>query len=679
MIYGMTGTELPITALDDVDWVAVERGSVVRRLLTNLAGSEPAARTSALRELRRMAPDGEDVHPWVVAALPVLLELVADPARPGRAGVLRLAGDLAGADRTWQLSGATLRAKQVLAQHPGLSTLLIDEDPQVRDAAAYSLRAVARLRSGVAEQLWQRYVDEPDPTVRTTLMCGAVIVGAVGSGLEPTRKRLAWIADSDADVRVRITALAELMALSHPPPFDVETARDTLLEAYRAGLNREPAPLDDEVAPLLAGRRMAAREWTPGYHRIVSAVQVSYRNDVRAHLDLLSRMLDLDAWDARQDALHAARALVQRLRGPYTPLVERAADLLREPNPQVRAAALRLLDGVGEIARPAADALWETLPKAEERIRVSAAGDGPFVWVTPGTQGPVLGSAVRVLAGLRDERVLPMLHRLLDEVPETGDLHRSIAGYGLQAHQVSRTLRRRLRGLRPEMFTEAWRYETHRAGLLRALTAVAPNEAAEHLAEKSIDVATLGLLARTGRASADRTSDIRAALTSGDPAMELAAARAIWLVAGDAEAATTVYDRYFDDRSAQPEHAVAAIDGLKELGIRVKSRARRLSGLSGGRVDGAVAVAAADALWWVAGKRDAARKLGRVWEASPLVRPRIARLWLETEDARHGARFARAELNTAVRHNLSSRGVLTGDLADDERLLALCRRLVARS
>ncbi|WIM99753.1 hypothetical protein ACTOB_003415 [Actinoplanes oblitus] len=658
-------------ALRDIDWATVERGFVVREKLLALTGSEQTARTRALRDLRRMAPDGEDVRPWVVTVLPILLDLVADPEQADRGPILCLIGDLAGADRTWQMAGETLRAKQLLAGHAGLTDLLTDSDPQVRDAAAYTLRAVTRLAPGL---LWDRYVEEPDPAVRVTLVRSCVLAGAVGTGYEPTKRRLAWVAGSDADLRVRITALTELMALLNPPPFDVETARDTLLDAYRAGLNREPEPLDDEVAPLLAGRRMAARQWTPGYNQVLSAIRATYRNDAAAHLDLLDRMLALDAWDAQQDALHAARTLVQRLRGPYAPLVSRAAGLLSDGEPQVRAAALRLLHGADELARPAADAVWAVLPPATDRIRPSA-GDGAFAWVVPGAQGPELGPAVRLLAGLRDERVLPVLERLLDEVPDAAGLHRGIAGFGVRARGTSRTLRRHLRALRPETFAEPWRFETHRANLLRALTAVAPAEAAEHLADKSIDVATLGLLARAGRAAAGRIPAIRTTLTCGDPALELAAARAIWLVAGDAEAATGVYDRYFDDRAAKPEHAVAAIDGLKELGIRVKSRTRRLSALGGSRIDGAVAAAAADALWWIAGKRDAAQRLGRVWESQPLIRPRIARLWVETGDSRHAARHARAELTTALRHNLSTHGVLAGTIGDDERLLELCRRL----
>ncbi|GAA4604944.1 hypothetical protein BJY16_005195 [Actinoplanes octamycinicus] len=658
-------------ALRDIDWATVERGFVVRKMLLDLTGSDQAARTRALRELRRLAPDGGDVQPWVVTALPILLDLVADRDQPDRGPILCLIGDLAGADRTWQLTGETLRAKQLLAGHAGLTDLLTDEDPQVREAAAYTLRAVTRLAPGL---LWDRYVEEPDPAVRVTLIRSCVLAGAVGSGYEPTKQRLAWVAGSDTDLRVRITALTELMALLNPPPFDVETARETLLAAYREGLNREPEPLDDEIAPLLAGRRMAARQWTPGYNQVLSAIRATYRNDAAAHRDLLEQMLALDAWDAQQDALYAARTLVQRLRGPYGPIVSRAAELLRDGDPQVRAAAMRLLHGIDELARPAADAVWATLPPADQRIR-PGVDDSPFAWVTLGTQGPELGPAAQLLAELRDDRVLPMLERLLDEIPETVGLHRGIAGFGVRARGTSRTLRRHLRSLRPETFAEAWRYETHRANLLRALTAVAPNEAAEHLADKSIDVATLGLLARAGRAATARIPDIRTTLTCGDPTLELAAARAVWLVAGDAEAATEVYDRYFDDRTAQPEHAVAAIDGLKELGIRVKSRVRRLSALTGSRTDGAVAAAAADALWWIAGKRDAAQRLGRVWESKPLVRPRIARLWVETGDARHVARCAQAELATALRHNLSAHGVLAGKIGDDERLLALCRKL----
>ncbi|TWG11539.1 hypothetical protein FHX34_106269 [Actinoplanes teichomyceticus] len=669
MIYGMTETEAPLAAAHDADWSSLEHGPAVRRLLSGLAGGDAAAGSTAIGQLYRLAPDGADVRPWVVAALPVLLGLVADPARPDRERLLRLAGDLAGADRTWQMSGQTLRAKRVLAGYAGLTGLLTDTDPRVREAAAYTVRAVARLTPALPGLLRQRYVDEPDPAVRVTLLCSSVLTGAVGSGYQPTKRWLAWVADSDADLRVRITALTELMALADPPPFDVETARDTVLAAYREGLNREPEPVDDVIAPLRSGQRMAARQWTPGYPQVVSAVRAAYRNDVDAQLDLLERMLDLDARDARHDGLHQALALAQRLRGRYTALVTRAAALLHDTDPQVRAAALRLLHGIGELARPAADAVWAALPRVQRRIRPH---DGPVTWIAEGTPGPVLGPAVHLLSALRDERVLPVLHRLLDEAPDTAGLHQRIAGYGVRAHGLSRTLRRRLRALPAG-------HEAQRAGLLHALTAVAPDEAADHLVREPIDVTTLRLLARAGRAAAGRAPAIRAALTGGDPDLELAAADAIWQVAGDAEAAAAVYDRYFDPRYTGVEHAVAAIDGLGRLGVRVAGRSRHLAARMRGRTDAAVVVAIAGALWRITADRNAARTLGPVWESAPRLRPRIARLWVETGDARYAGRYARAELGTALRHNGGRHGLPAPEIDRDERLLARCRELLAQA
>ncbi|WP_221320586.1 HEAT repeat domain-containing protein [Actinoplanes sp. L3-i22] len=655
----MMETELPRTGVHDVDWSLVEDGSAVRQMLSNLAGGDAAARTTALRSLYRIAPDGADVRPWVAAALPVLLGLVEEPEQADRGRILRLVGDLAGADRMWQMSGETLRAKRILAEHDHLLALLTDEDPEVRDAAAYTVRAVCRLSSELVELLWERYIEEPDPGVRLTLVGSGVLAGAVGTGWEPTKRLLAWVADTDADLRVRTTALAELMALTNPPPFDVETARDTVLEAYREGLNREPARLDDLVAPLLAGQWLAARQWTPGYPQVVSAVRGAFRNDVAPQLDLLERMLELDGWDARQDALYEARSLVQRFRGPYGPLVDRAAELVRDQDSQVRAAALSLLCGIGELARPAADAVWANLSR------------GGF-WINDGAHGPMLTPTVRLLADLRDVRLLPTLERMLDEAPDTGDLHPAIAGYGIAARGLSRTLRRLLRALDPAGAAD-------RAGLLRALAAVAPHEAADHLADDPIDLDTLALLARAGRAAAGRAPDIRAALSCGDPGLELAAAYAIWHVTGNADAAAEVYDRYFDDRRAAPEHAVAALDGLRELRIRVKDRARRLVRLRRRQANPAVLAATADALWWVAGNQDAARAIGPVWEAAAPERPRIARLWLATGDVRYGARYARAELDNPLRHNLRGHSVRPAEVSADERLLTLCREVLAQA
>jgi hypothetical protein len=643
--------------LHDIDWSSLEQGKAVPRLLDALAGGEPAA----LRDLYRLAPDGEDVRPWVVTALPFLVDLVSDPEQPLRGDVLRLVGDLAGADRTWQMAGCTLAAKRLLAQWDGLSELLVDEDPAVREAAAYTVRAVYRLIANPTGDLWERFAEEPDADVRLTLLRTSVITGAVGGGYELTKVWLASVADTDEDLRVRMSALTEMMALYNPPPFDPARARATLLAAYRDGLNREPEPVVDMAAPLLAGARMATRQWTPGYHQVVNAIRGTYRDDVTEHLGLLHEMLAMDAWDAKQDALYEARAVVQRLRGPYRPLVDRAAELLFDKDAQVRAAAVRLLQGIGEVARPAADAVWATMSGAKP-------------WIHQGTLIP----AVETLAGLRDERVLPILERLLDDAPDTRDLHQCIAGYGVRARGLGRTLRRRLRALRPETFDERWRYDAYRAGLLEALVSAAPQEAAEHLQQEPLDETGLDRLARTGRASAARAPEIRALLAGSSPAgndaaLTLAAARAILFVAGDAEAAATVYDRYL----AEPALAVAAIDGLAELNSRAAGRAAVLTRLLKARSSpGAVKVAAARALWRITGNPSSARHLGPIWNDEQRLRPRIAGLWVETGMGAYAKRYAQAELAVVTRHNLTKIGLGPAEVSDDELFLADCRRIL---
>ncbi|MEV6348056.1 hypothetical protein [Actinoplanes sp. NPDC051851] len=634
--------------------------SLVPPALGELTAADPVLRHGAIRRLYQLAPDGEDVQPWVVAALPFLMRIALDTGAADRGRILHLVGDLAGADRTWHMAGQTLLAKRALAAEPGLADLLADDDAAVREAAAYTLRAVARLLPGLTETLREQFTVETDATVRVTLLKTSVIAGSTGSDHEVTKLWLAEVADTDEDLYVRITALTEMTALFNPPPFDAGRARETLLGAYRAGLNREQAPIDDTVAPLLAGRRMAARKWTPGFHQVLSAVRATYRDDVHAHLGLLEQLLELDGRDARQDALYQARSVVQRLRGPYTALVRRTAELLHDRDPQVRAAALRLLVGIGEAARPAADSVHVALAHRS-------------LWVTEGVQGPALGPAVQVLAELRDERALPILERLLDEAPHAHDLHFQISGYGSRARRLSRTLQRRLRGLHPEMFAEPWRYDAHRVALLNAVTAVAPQEAADYLAREPFTTTTLGLLARSGRASAGRAPEIRGFLTSDDPSTALAAARAIWHVAGDAESAAEVYHRFVD----VPEHAVAAIDGFAELGISAAKHARRLSAARRRGADSEVVVAAANALWRMSGNPTAAWTLGRAWQEAPRTRPRIARLWAETGSGRYAARYVRAELATVTRHNANHHGMLPSEVTEDEQLLALCRELTA--
>ncbi|MEU4558674.1 hypothetical protein AB0F72_09790 [Actinoplanes sp. NPDC023936] len=661
-----------LAGLHDIDWSSLEHGSAVPRLLADLAGGEP----TALRDLYRLAPDGEDVRQWVVTALPFLLDLVTDTARPLRGETLRLVGDLAGADRTWQMAGQTLTAKRLLAEWDGLSDLLLDEDPSVREAAAYTLRAVYRLITNPTGDLWERFAEEPDPGVRLMLLRTSVITGAVGGGYELTKVWLASVADTDDDLRVRISALTELMALYNPVPFDAHRARETLLDAYREGLNREPEPVADMAAPLLTGARMATRQWTPGYHQVVQAVRATYRDDVDAHLGLLHEMLAMDAWDARQDALYEARSLVQRLRGPYRPLIDRAAELLFDRDAQVRAAALHLLQGVGELARPAADAVWETMSGAK-----------------PWTHQGALSPAVDILARLRDERVLPMLERLLDDAPQTTGLHEVIAGYGVRARGLGRTLRRLLRSLPSPPSSSASAASSasatastsaasaassasaavaYRAALLDALIAVVPQEAADYLMQEPLDLTGLHRLIRTGRAAAARAAEIRTALTSEDPVVALTAARAIWFVAGDAEAAATVYDQYL----TRPDHAVPAIDGLAELNSRAAGRAPLLNYLVKRRTSGEIRVAAACALWRITGNPSSARRLGPIWEVTPRLRPRIARLWVETGMGAYATRYAKAELAIPTRHNLTNRGVSPSEVSDDEQLLADCRKLI---
>jgi hypothetical protein len=196
--------------LDQVPWSRLSHayGSAqdVPDQLTALRSADADRRADALRSLYGSIFHQGTVFEATAHAVPFLLDLVADPATPGRADLLGLLGRLAvGDDEQWlpeqRPAAAGVAAEVVLDTYaavragvPLLGELLGDADPAVRTGAAYLLAwfpdDAARTLPALAV-LAQR--DDHAPAVAAALLAIGLLGGQPDpAALTDTRRLVRW-------------------------------------------------------------------------------------------------------------------------------------------------------------------------------------------------------------------------------------------------------------------------------------------------------------------------------------------------------------------------------------------------------------------------------------------------------------------------------------------------------
>ncbi|QKW23206.1 hypothetical protein HUT16_32675 [Kitasatospora sp. NA04385] len=562
--------------LDTVEWAALkhEQGSAadLPGLLRACAGDDEEAAEDAAAEIHdRMVHLGGWICSAAPAALPFLLRLAADPARPPtvRRSLLETLDMLSGrpaahvppgTDGTWW--AAWERAL------PQTLALLDDPLPAIRRDTARMLTSCPTPGRDLLPALLRRLRTEDDPVTRLCLLTalGAARrrepAGPQGPGARAMLRAL--LADGDLQER-----LGALLALA---PEDL-------------GL---PARHADLVARAL--RDPAVRRWEedggPGHvhgraRRLFPAP---------APATAFVRALLRDHPDAahRAAALEQAGDLLAERRSPAPHLLPALAAHLDDPEPEVRLLALDLLARLGPAAvTPHADRIAALLDDADPTVAALAlwalarGGDprcAPALNAAPET----FGDADHHLLRLRTQGItLPALSEVLARLPG-------------QADALMPVVERRL--ARDGHPSTVYRYGRVLTGW-GAASPAAVERLLARLAEDRVWAVTAETLAGLGPAvlGADATARARAMISARMNGPDVAAATAAWAcwrLGGDPEAAVDALAAHLDDHDA--------LRMLGDLGPHAARCAAPLRVRAADRSDW-VRVRAASALWAATG------------------------------------------------------------------------------
>lgn len=643
-------------------------------LLRGLADADPAVREIALDAMYGGIHHQGDVYACTLEAIPFLLRIAADVGRPGRAEVIELLASIGGADNPEPRIGLYRRAREAVADaYPLWSALAHDPDPPVRAAVPAVLPVCAAQATDCVGLLRDRFAVEAVPQVRAAIVEAAAELAKRGTAPQAIGLWIADVLAHDEDVHVRVTALAasaRIPAQPGLPPVQVHSALELLDAVYTQGTPvTDPAGFTTDTL-IGSVRRLreasAAGRRAPQADQLVRAISNGLADRVDDRIALLSTLLAAPDWERRFDALFPAANLIDGWRGPFDRIVALIGDRLQDDHPGLRSRAARVLEDLGELARPAADSLFVGLSHSQRAVHYSKKDD-QLPWVVEWAQGPPsVGPALKALAGTGDLRALPMLQWALEHDRMPHDVGQLIGGYGEQAAHLLPVIRHRLRKLRKD---------DRRDSLAYAVGAMGPAAAAAvpDLMKLPASSAVVRAFTAIGPAAAAAMPWLRGQVSASDRSVAAAAAEALHAVGGDAAAALAVYDRFltgdvYDQR--------AAADGLGRLGPQAASYAGRLRKLLR-RKDpyGWLRLGAARALWQVAGETASVTPvLEQVWDANAHTRIEIARVWSDMGPAAACAGpLIEAELGRVRRHNAVEDGYGSAQVATDEALLRVCR------
>ncbi|MEU7279582.1 PBS lyase [Streptomyces sp. NPDC045431] len=716
------------TGIDEVDWASLGHAygpaDDVPALLRGLASGDPAEREAALDGMYGTVHHQGDVYDSTLACIPFLLELVASPEVQDRGCIIELLTsiggiDLGGDDEVAALdpedegfedaANYAMASAAIAAGADVFLGLLGDKDREVRLAAPGALASLHGDPARVLVLLRERLTVETDTEVRLALV---EAVGRIALRYESLRDEtaewLAWLTDAAQDPALRLASLAQLARCAPARlPSDVVGRVTGLLAALRRTPRTEPAL---EVRPALevwpALEVEPAREtepfgralWSPlpaGYaweeydahgsgagtgtgagagcgtawaDDLLRTLHCALDDRVDDRIGLVTYQLRSPDWGQRADAVWMCGGLVQTWRGAYDEVVRLVGAQLTHPEPRLRTAAAAWLEGLFELARPAADAL---------AARVAA---DPAPWEPERVGGPAwLGSALLALTRAGDARAVPALACALDEPELNVHLMYAVPHLGEAAAPLAPALRRRLAGLPLDD-----RLSEQAGPLLLALAHLRAVEAlpevvrvlrgAPAFRREWVVESALRAVAAFGPAAREVAGDLRALLGGGSAGLVSMAARALWAVDGDAG---PVLPRLRALLRAPDAHerreaawAVGAIGGAARAAAP-ELRACLTAPDLWLRVDAAVA------LCRVTGDvQEALPVLVAAWRENRYTRVEIAECLAELGPvaAQPAAPLLRSELARQRRHNVSEGSSGDHDIHHDEKLLALCRR-----
>ncbi|MEU9456555.1 HEAT repeat domain-containing protein [Streptomyces sp. NPDC048277] len=657
------------TGIDEVDWASLRHayGSAedVPGLLRGLASADAAEREVALDGMYGSVHHQGQVYDSTLACVPFLFALASRAEVRDRGAIVELLISI-GAESAGPPAQAAVRAGA-----EAFVPLAEDACPGVRRAAAGALVRFLGEPARVLEVLRRRVSAERDEQVLAALTaalglfvrsCPAQAAGAV--------ELLAAQSEPPYAPGTRLAALGQL-ALGAPERLPADLV-PTAVGLLRERSQRRAAGPERAEADTLVGRIRRLRPSDEEGSYLLRTLHRGLDDRVADRIALLVGQLSSpDAMD-RCNAVRMSAGLFREWRADFTVPVTLIGTQLGRDEDQLRDAAVSVLAELFGLAAPAADELHALVVAR------------PDLWVHAWERGrPSLGGPLKGLARSGDVRAVPVLGQLLARPVAPGGLGFEVVHLGPAAAPLAPALRHRL-GQVPLDSPEAAELA---APLLAALTALADTAAVPEVL-RLLRGAPDGLGARDALVGqAVRTLDVLgAAARAAAPVLRrlldtrhaAAAAGALWSAEGDVDVVLPVLLRELTfGRSRSARTAAEQLGRLGTAGRDALPALRRLagSGRAGERT------AAAQALWRIEGDPEPVLPVFRsAWAENPYTRGAIAECLATMGPA--GAPLhdlVTAELATARRHTARPGGYGSHDIAQDEQLLANCRKAALAS
>lgn len=658
------------TGIDEVDWASLRHayGSAedVPGLLRGLASTDPVERASALDGMYGVVHHQGTVYDSTLACVPFLLELAVEEGVAERGELVEL---LVGIGRGRGPAEAALRAGAEV-----FVVLVGDRDPGVRRAAAEGLVRFLDQPARVLDLLRQRITVERDDRVLLALVESlGLFVRRFPAHASEALDTLLALGTPPYDPGLRLAALGQLAGCAPDLlPADLVPRVVGLLgersERRRSGLHGRD---DIDCPDTLAGRLRRLRPSDEEGAQLVRTLHTALGGRLAERIALLEGQLTAPDSTDRCNGVWMSAGLFREWRADHSALVALVGEQLGTEDSRLRDAASSVLGELFHLAAPAADHLHALVIAR------------PDLWTERWERGaPALGGAVKALARSGDPRAAPVLAEVLAGPVVPDDLGRVIVHLGRSAAPLAPALRRRLGRVpldSPETSDRA-------VPLLSALTALADREAVPEVLRLLRGVPDGVRSGQQVVASAVRALDVFGVGAEGvvpvlrgllESDCAGVAAGALWSVEGDAPAVLPSLLRELASPDGQRRRVAA--DVLARVGVAARVASDGLAGMVAAecveeRVGGA------RALWRVTGDAERVLPVLRsAWTGHPRMRGAVAACLVGMGAA--GAPLhdlVATELAAPRRHLARSGGHGSRDVLEDERLLAVCREMVAR-
>jgi hypothetical protein len=400
----------------------------------------------------------------------------------------------------------------------------------------------------------------------------------------------------------------------------------------------------------------------PHCTRMIEALSDPLGPRVAERIAIVTPLLTSTHDDLASDALYAANKLINTWRGDYRETVTRIGTFL-DRSQQLAGQATSMLKNWGPVAAPVA----ETVARRLAAIDARPWRDGLPEWTVRYSQDlPGLHPYIEILAGLGDERALPLLLTALKLPQRPKDTGYKLAGYARHADRITAAILPHFPVLAvgDREPTEWYAFQV----ALRAFGEAAAPAVSRLLAPPLRDwsAATLG---RIGPAAAAALPALRQAATDDDPRLAVAAAGALWRIDRSPDALALLTPHLDGSASREAFEEIAAMGAAAAPAAPLV--ATYLDTPPGQHWW--TPTRAALTLWQLTGETErTAPVLTAAWHGNPHTRPKIA-------EATTGPLAAvlepllRAEIAANRRFNVSAGSWSSAQVTEDEQLLKVCR------